>query len=157
MFLSSGDVYVRKHLVLPEGCQKLFLRFKREDDFSLETLQQKRPHLALTGRISCVFLCAAAANMGFLSSNNGGPQDSTVSGKSSLHASCQTLRIPLHSFSSHRGPHMELRVEPQDSFPVPTWIWGSSGVSIEVRPRLVETCMSALSRDGNSVSGFLLG
>ena len=47
-----------------------------------------------------------------------------AAGKSSLHASCDgTLRIPLQSLPG-LGPHLELRPEPQDSFPVPTLILG---------------------------------
>ena len=112
---------------------------------------RKGPHLALTGE-SPGFSRVAAANMWFLSSNDGelrdplvGPQENPVS-----------MRV-ARGFSGFlcircrgRGPHMELRVEPQDSFPVPTWIsvvlWSFHR---EVRPRLVRkhACLLSLEME----------
>ena len=133
-------------------------RLKREGGISLAMPQQKWPHLALRGESPC-FSRVAAANLGFLSSYNGdlrdllvGPQESPVAMRVA-----RGLLGFLCSRCLSRGPHLELRREPQGSSPELTWISGFLwSFQRGVRPLLMWRHASPLySRAGKAVSGFL--
>ena len=107
------------------------------------------------------FSRAEAANLGFLSSYDGDFRDPLVSPQESP-VSLRVARglsgfLCIHCWG--RGPHVEVRPEPQGSSPLPTWISGflwsfHRGVS----PRLMwRHASSVSSRAGIAVSGFLSG
>ena len=77
MFCSSGDVKVGDLLELPQGCQEPFRDSRGKLGFLSRHHGRKRSHLALRGE-SPGFSQVAAANMGFLSSNNGDIRDTLV-------------------------------------------------------------------------------
>ena len=119
----------------------------------------KGPHLALRGE-SPGFSRAEAANLGFLSSYDGDFRDPLVSPQESP-VSLRVARglsgfLCIHCWG--RGPHVEVRPEPQGSSPLPTWISGflwsfHRGVST----RLVWRHASPLSSQaGKAASCFLL-
>ena len=134
VFLSSGVGYVAELLELPQGCQRPFQGSRVNVGFLSRHHSEKGPHLTLRGE-SSGFSRVTAGKLGFLSSNDGDlrdplmwPQESPVS-----------LRVAtgLSGFLSSRcqvlGPHLELRLEPQGSSLVLTWIsaflWSFKGES----------------------------
>ena len=105
-------------------------RLNKEGGISLEMPQQKRASSDFEVRISWFFL-SSDRKLGVPLELRQGPQGPArvASGKSSLHASCEgPLRIPL-TWCLGLGPHHELRLQPQVSFPGLTWIRRSYGVS----------------------------
>ena len=153
----SGDGYVRELLELHQGCQGPFRGARGKVGFLSRCCSRKRPHLTLRGE-SPGFSQLAAGNLGFLSVMTG-PQGlvRVVSGKSSLHGVARGFLGFLSSRCRCLGLHLELRLEPQGSSPVLTWISGFLwSFKREVRPRLVWRHGSPLSsRAGKVVSGFL--
>ena len=124
VFLLSAD---GEHLELPQGCQGAFRGSGRKVGLLSGPNSGKGPQLALRGE-SPGFSRVAA---GFLSSYNRDIRDPLV-GPQGVPVSTRVVRGPLVFLCSHcwgRGPHLELRPEPQVSSPWPTWISGSSGVS----------------------------
>ena len=160
LFLSSGDGYVVELLELPQGCLVPIRDSKGKVGFLSRRLTGKGPHLPLRGE-SPGFSPVAPANMGFLSSYNRDLKDPLMG----THASPVSKRVVrglsgfLCSRCHGRGPHMELRLEPQDSFPVPTRISGFLwSFHRGVRPRLVWSHVSQLSsRAEKAVSVFQSG
>ena len=126
MFLSSGDVYLRELLELPEWYRDPFM-LKREAVISLKILQQKRAPSSVEEIIFWVvffFFRVGAGNLEFLSTYDWDlrnllvlPQESQVSMRVA-----RGLSGFLSSRSQGRGLHLELRLEPQVSCPVLTWI-----------------------------------
>ena len=157
MFLSSGDGYVGEFLEFHQGCQGPFRGSGGKVGFPSRCGRGKGPHLAVRGESPGVSR-DAAANLGFLSIYNGDirdllllPQESPVSMRFVRGLSgflCRCFR--------GRGPHLELRTEPQCSSPVLTWnsgfLWSfHRGVS----PHLVWRHASQLSsRAVKAVSAF---
>ena len=137
---------------------RTFSRFKMEGWISLESPQRKRASSRLEGR-SPGFSRVAVGNLGFLSSYNrdlrdlrGLAQESQVSMRVA-----RGLSRLLSSWYPVLGPHLELRLEPQGSSPVLTWISGFLwSFNRGVRPRLMWIHGSPLSsRAVKVVSGFL--
>ena len=133
-------------------------RLKREGGISLETLQRKRDSSCIEGKISR-FFSSLAANLGFLLSYDRdlrdpllGPQESPVAMRVA-----RGLLGFLCSRCLSRGPHLELRREPQGSSPVLTWISRFlRSFHRGVRPRLMCRHASLLSSlAGITVAGFL--
>ena len=147
VLLSSGDGYVGVLLKLPQGCQGPFQGSKGKMGFLLRPHGGKGPYLALRGE-SPGFSRVAAANLGFLSMYDGKlsdphmwPQECPVSMRV-----VSVLSEFLCSRWRGRGPHLKLRLEPQGSSSMLTWIsvflWSfQRGVS----PRLVWRHASQLS------------
>ena len=118
----------------------------------------KGPHLALRGEspgLSPVQL----GNLGFLSSCDGDLKPVHVApGKASFHSSCGGLSRFLSSWCSGLRPYLKLRLEPQGSSPVLTWILGFLwSFNRGLRPCLLWRHGTPLSSRGfKEVSGFLL-
>ena len=117
----------------------------------------KGPQLTLRGGPPGFYRVA----VGFLSSYDSDPWDSLV-GPQGGPDSTRVPRAPLGFLCSHcwcRGPHLELRPEPQVISPEQAWISGFLGVVHRgVRPRLMWRRASPLSsRAEKAVSGFLSG
>ena len=158
MLLSSGDGYVGELLELPQGCQGPFRSSRGKVGFLLRCRSGKGPHLALSGE-SPGFSRVAAGKLGSLSSyyldlrdTLVGPQESPVAMRVA-----RGLLGFLCSRCLSRGPHLELRREPQGSSPELTWISGFLwSFQRGVRPLLMWRHASPLySRAGKAVSGFL--
>ena len=157
VFLSSGRGYVGELRELPQGCQGPFRGSRGKVRFLWRHRSGKGPHLALGD--SPGFSRVAAANLGFLSSNDGDFRDQLVWPQESP-VSMQVVRGLygfLCSLCRGRGPHLELKPELQCSTPVLSWIsrflWSFKR---GVRPHLVWTRASPLSsRAVTVVSGFL--
>ena len=158
MFLSSGKGYVRELLELHQGCQGPFRGTRVKVGFLSRRHNRKGPHLALSVE-SPGFSRVAAVILGFLSSYDGDlreafvlPQESQVSMRIA-----RGLSRYLSRRCSGLYPHLELRLEPQGSSPVLTWIlsflWS---FNVGVRPRLFRSHGSPLSfRTLKLVSDFL--
>ena len=158
MFLSSGDWYVRELLKLPQACQVPFRGSSRTIGFLSRRFSGKGPHLALRGE-SPGFARVAAGNLGFLCSYDGDLRDPLVLPQE-RRVSMRIARHPLGCLSSLcrvLGPHLKLKLEPQGSSPVLTWISVFlRSFNRGVRPRLVWRYASPLSsRSVTVVSGFL--
>ena len=160
MFLLSGDWYVWELLELPQRCQGHFRGSRGKVGFISRCRSGIWPHLAFKGEYAA-FPRVAPTNLGSLSSYDGdlrdplmGPQERSVSVRGSTDL-CGFLCSCCHG----RGPHLELRLEPQGSSPMPTWISGFLwGFHRGVRPRFVWRHARPLySRAGKAVSGFLSG
>ena len=140
VFLSSGDGHIGELLELHQGCQGPFRGSRGKVGFLSRGHSRKDPHLALRGE-SSDFSRVAAANLGFLLNYDGDLRDSLVLPQESP-VSMLVVR-GFSGFLSSRcwllGPHLELRPEPQVSFPMLTWIseilWGFNR---GVRPRLAQ-------------------
>ena len=147
MLLSSGDGYVGVLLKLPQGCQGPFQGSKGKMGFLLRPHGGKGPHLALRGE-SPGFSRVAAANLGFLSMYDGKLSDPHM-WPQECPVSMRVVSVLSEFLCSHwrgRGPHLKLRLEPQGSSSMLTWIsvflWSfQRGVS----PRLVWRHASQLS------------
>ena len=144
MFLSSADGDVGELFELPQGCQGPFWGSGVKGGFLSRRHSRKGPQLAWRGE-SPGFSRVVA---GLLSSYNGDLRDLLV-GPQGSPVSTRVTRGPSQFLCSRcrgRGPHLELRPEPQGSSPGPTWISGSLwGVHRGVRPRLVWSHASPLS------------
>ena len=131
---------------------------KRDGGISLETLQRKKASSCVEGRISWFFSsCIRKLGVSLVLRQRLQGPARVASGKSSLHESWERpLVIPLHLVL---GPMSSsgVRVEPQDSSPVLTWILGFLWSSNRgFRPCLMWRHASSLSsRAGKAVSGFL--
>ena len=77
VFLWSGDVYVREHLELHQGCQGPFRGSREKVGFLLRGHHGKGPYLALRGE-SPDFSRVVAGNLWFLSSYDGNLRDQLV-------------------------------------------------------------------------------
>ena len=158
MFLLRADGDVGELLVLPPGCQGPFRNSGGNLGFLSRRHSGKVLQLAWSGEFPG-FSQVVAANSGFLSSYNRDIRDPLV-GPQGVPVSTRVVRGPLVFLCSHcwgRGPHLELRPEPQGSSPGLTLISGYLwGVHRVVRPRLMWSHASLLSsRAGKAVSGFL--
>ena len=130
VFLWSGDVYVGKVLDLHQGCQGPFQSSKEKVGFLLRCHSGNGPYLALRGE-SPGFSRVVAGNLEFLSSHDGDLRDPLVW----LQERPVSMRVArglsglLSSQCRILGPHLQLRLQPQGSSPVLTWISGSYGIS----------------------------
>ena len=154
----SADGYVGELLELPQGCQVPFRCSRGKVGFLSRRRSRKGPHLALRGE-SPVFFSSCGRKLGVplkLQWRPHGPAH-VASGKSSLHVSSEG---PLNFLSNrcwNLGPHLELRLKPQCSSPLLTWISEFlCSFNRGVRPRLMWRHASPLSsRPVTVVSGFL--
>ena len=136
VFLWSADGDVGELLELRHWCQGHFRGSGGKLGFFSRSLSRKGPQLALRGE-SPGFSQVAA---GFHSSYDGDLRDPLV-GLQGGPVSLRVSRSPLGFHSSGcwgRGPHLEVRQEPQVSSPGPTWIsgflWGDDrGVRVSSR------------------------
>ena len=122
VFLSSEDGYVRELLELPQGCQGPFRGLRGKVGFLLRLQSGKVPQFALRGESPGSSRVVA----GFLSSYDGDFRDPLM-GPQGGSVSMRVSRGPsgfLCSRCQGRGPHLDLRLEPQGSSPVLTWISG---------------------------------
>ena len=139
VFLSSGDGYVGELLELPQVCQGPFRGSRRKVGYLLRRRSGKGPHLTLRGK-SPGFSRVAAAILGFPSSYDKDlkdplvwPQESPVSMRVARGVS-EVLSIRCWVL----GPHLDLRLPPQFSSPLLTWIsWFLCSFHRVVRPCLV--------------------
>ena len=130
---------------------------RTECAISLEMLQSERASARVEGRISWLFSSCGNVPLEL----QRGPQG-PAHGASGRSVSTQVVRGPsvlLCIRCRGQGPHLELRLEPQVSFPELTWISGFLwGFHRGVRLPLVCSHGSPLSsRARNVVSGFLSG
>ena len=133
-------------------------RLKKEGVIFLEMPLWKRASSCIEWRISWFSLSCGRKLWDTVDSHSGPQGPARVpSGKSSLHASCDgTLRIPLQSLPG-LGPHLELRPEPQDFFPVLTLILGFlCSFNRAVMPHLLCTHASLLSFQAVTVVSVFL-
>ena len=124
MLLSSGDSYVGELRGCLKGVKDPFEAQEGRWDFSRDD-DRKRASSRVQGRISW-FSRVPAGNLGFLSSYDRDlkgpfvlPQETPVSMRVA-----RGLSGVLSSQHQVLGPHLELRLEPQGSPPVLTWISG---------------------------------
>lgn len=143
-------------LELPQRVSSTRSRLKGESWISLETPHGKGPHLLLRGE-SPGFLQLHQRTWGSYRVTTGTSRTRSwgltkVQSPSELRGASRFLCSHCHG----RVPHMELRLEPQDSFPVLTRILGFLWVSHQgVRPRLVWSRVSQFSsRAEKAVSVF---
>ena len=125
---SRGNGYVGELLELPQGCQGPFWGSRGKVGFLSRLHSGKEPHLSITVE-SPRFSRVAAGNLDFFSDYDGDlreplmlPQETQVS--------MWVARSYLGFLSSRcqaQGSHLELRPEPQGSYPVLTWISGFLG------------------------------
>ena len=105
------------------------IKAKREGGISLIMSQRKRASSHVEGRIWFFSICGRKLGVALdLRRGTQGPA-CIASGKSSLFVSCEGLSGFLSSHCWVLGPHLELRLQPQDSSPVLTWISGLPGFS----------------------------
>ena len=156
--LSHGDRYVGELLELQKECQGAFRGSIGKVGFLSRRYSGKGPHLTLTGE-SPGFSRVEAGKVGFLLSYDRDLRDPLVLPQKSqvLMRVTRGLLGFLSSQCRGLGPHLELSLEPQGSFPVLTWI----SVFLRRFNRLVRPCLlwshgSPLSsRTVKVVSGFL--
>ena len=157
VFLSSADGDVGYLLELPQGCQRPFWGSGGKLGFLSRSLSGKGPQLALRGESPS----SSRVAVGFLLSYDRDTRDPPV-GFQGGPTSTRVVRRPSGLLCSHcrgRGPHLELRSEPQGSSPGPTWISGLlRGIHRRVRASSrVEPSSSLSSRAGKAVSGIQSG
>ena len=125
-FLSGGVGYVGELLELQQGCEGPFGGSRGSENI-LETPQQKWASSRLEGRTSWIF-----SSCGRCSRLMTGTSGTCSGGLRKGRSPCELLG-GLSGFLSRRCRGLRLCVEslpePEDSSPVLTWIWGTSGVS----------------------------
>ena len=126
-------------LELHPGCQGPFRGSRGMVGFLSRRHNGKGPHLTLRGE-SPDFSQVVAGNLGFLLSYDGDLRDSLVlPQESQVSMLVRGFSVFLSSCCRVLGPHLELRPEPQVSFPMLTWIseilWSFNR---GVRPRLAQ-------------------
>ena len=138
VFLSCGDTYVGELLELPQGCQGTFRGSRGKVKFLSRCHSGKGPYLALR-RVSLGFSRVAAGILWFFSTYDRDLRDALLLPQES--PVCIRVVRGLGILSSHcwgRSPHLELRLEPQGSSLVPTWITGFlCSFHREIKPCLV--------------------
>ena len=157
MFLLSGDVYIGEFLELHQGCQGTFRGSRGKVGFLSRHCRGKGPHLTLSSE-SPGFSQIVAAYLCFLLSYDEDLRDPLML----LQESQVSMRLVkgLSGFLSRQcrglGLHLYLRLEPQGSSPMLTWITGFLwSFNMEVMPRLLRRHGSSLaSRAVKIVSGF---
>ena len=134
-FLSSGDRYVGELLELQQGCEEPFGSSRSLGVISLESPQRKWASSRLEGRTSWIF--SSCGRCSRLTNGTSGIRSSRLRKGQSP---CELLG-GLSGFLSRRcrglRPCVESVPEPEDSSPVPTWIFGDFWSPPRgVRPRL---------------------
>ena len=124
-FLSSGEGYFGELLELQLGFEGPFVS-SRCLMISLDTPQQKWASSRLEGRTSWIF-----SSCGSCSRLTTGTSGTRSGGLRKGQSPCELLG-GLSGFLSRRcrglRPCVESVPEPEDSSPLPTWVWGTSGI-----------------------------